>query len=97
MEENEFGSLPPTAPGLLHSLRTLFDTRSSVLRLEALAACKITDAACVPVKFFHRCMEVTAFYDRLTDRFTQLRACDIGDVDMESPTFCITLQLNPVE
>lgn len=96
-ERNELEALPSTAPGLLHSLRMLFDTRIGALRKEALRTCTGSDAASVPVKFFHRCMEVTAYYDRAADRFTHLRACDIADVGSDHPTYCITLELRPVE
>ena len=96
-DRNELEALPPTAPGLLHSLRTLFDSRSSTLYKQAIKACRSTDAVRVPVKFFHRCMEVTAFYDRVTDQFTELRACDIADVGVECPTYCITLTLRPLK
>jgi len=96
IEPMELEALPSTAPGLLHSLRTLFDARSTILHKQAISACKVTDAVRVPVKFFHRCMEVTAYYDRRTDRFTELRACDIADVEQEFPTYCITLSLRPL-
>ena len=95
-ERPELEALPSTAPGLLHSLRTLFEVRCGALRKQAIRACKANDAARVPVKFFHRCMEVTAYYDRLADRFTELRACDIADVDAEHPAYCIILELRPL-
>lgn len=94
-ERNELENLPATAPGLLHSLRTLFDVRCGALRSEALSACSANKEARVPVKFFHQCMEVTAFYDRHQDRFTHLRACDITDVGEEHPAYCIILELRP--
>lgn len=95
-ERTELEALPSTAPGLLHSLRTLFEVRSTSLRTQALSACKADGATHVPVKFFHRCMEVTAYYDRRADRFTELRACDIADVGAEHPTYCIILELRPL-
>jgi hypothetical protein len=91
----ELEALPATAPWLMHSLRTLFDARRPMLQQEALQACMESGAQLVPVKFIHRCMEVTAVYDKQEGRFTELRACDVGEVEWERPTYCITMNLRP--
>ena len=88
--------LPATAPWLLHSLRTVFDARQSSLLEEAKLACERDSQARVHVKFMHRCLEVTAIYDRITERFTQLRACDAGEGNWEEPSYCITMSLREV-
>jgi len=85
--------LPATAPWLLHSLRTVFDARMPRLHKEAERACTQAGQGPVLVTFIHRCMEVTAVYDRESRRFTELRACDIGDKNGEQPSYCITMSL----
>lgn len=85
--------LPATAPWLLHSLRTVFEARMPRLRREAERACTQAGHGPVQVTFIHRCMEVTAVYDREHRRFTELRACDIGEKSWEQPSYCITMSL----
>ncbi len=92
----EPAELPATAPWLLHSLRTVFDARRNNLLEEARLACVRDSQDRVQVKFMHRCLEVTAVYDRNTERFTELRACDAGEGDWEEPSYCITMSLRQV-
>lgn len=85
--------LPATAPWLLHSLRTVFEARLQHLCEEAQRACRQAREGPVLVTFIHRCMEVTAVYDRERGRFTELRACDVGERGWKQPTYCITMNL----
>lgn len=87
--------LPATAPWLLHSLRNVFDARHQSLRQAAQAACSAPGEQPVEVKFIHRCMEVTALYDRACGRFVELRACDVGERD--KPSYCIVMKLQQDE
>ena len=89
--------LPATAPWLLHGLRTAFEAQQDHLQKEALAACALGTAAQVKVLFTHRCMEVTALFDRASLRFVQLCACDVGETSWEEQTYCITINLRPEE
>ena len=92
MSRTEAEPLPATAPWLLHSLRTGFDAKQDVLLAEAKKSCSLLGTDEAHVKFIYRCMEVTALYDRISDRFIELRACDIGEVGWEQPSYCITLK-----
>lgn len=85
--------LPATAPWLLHSLRTVFDSKQHVLLAEARGICTRMQGDEAKVIFLHRCMEVTALYHRPSDRFIELRACDIGETGWQQPSYSITMQL----
>ncbi len=86
--------LPATAPELFLGLRDLFDSRLSILLKQARAMLPSASTSTpVSVAFAFRGMMVSAFYDAATDRFTELRACDIGEVEEAVPSYLLTIPL----
>ena len=87
--------LPATAPELLLGLRDLFDSRVAALRHKAqeMLATSSSGQTPVSVAFAFRGMMVSAIYDAATECFTELRACDIGEVEETMPSYMLTISL----
>lgn len=87
--------LPATAPELLLGLRDLFDSRISTLqnRAKEMLSSPMVGNSLIRVPFAFRGMMVSAFYDPAAERFTELRACDIGEVEEAAPSYELTISL----